>query len=205
MHVVGDQRRRPSACVCPPPPSCCCRASLRSPAPPRRAPRSAAAPETVAPARGTRRAGRLHAARVGRVVRRVPFRMAGVDEGDELVRRARRPRRPRRRVPAGGGRCRAVSVPYCSCHHIECTTSTESSGVQARGAGAQQQVFPGPRRRGSRARRSRRARTPRLTARSSAGAASITRRATARKPKRRARVSCSSATAPNSSDNSPAA
>ena len=162
MHVIGDQRHtrarvhaghRPVVAAGRRRPR---RAGL-SAAP---AKRSCAGKDCVSTARESVQAACTHG-RFGGVVRRVPVGVAGVDEGDE--------RRARAGVAARGRGARSRrrrsissrSVPYCSCHHIECTTSTESSGSHARGLRAQQQVFPGPRVQASEACVARRARTPR--------------------------------------------
>ena len=91
------------------------------------------------------RAGRLDAARVGGVVRRVPVRVPRVDERDELVRGFRRgaggrtARSSRRRSSLVAQRA-VLQLPPHRMHH-------EHRILRRPGArlGAQQQVFPGSR------------------------------------------------------------
>ena len=146
----------------------------------------------------------MHAARVGRIVRRVPVAVAGIDETDELanaVRRAFRGRRALETPPPDFLVDGAVlQLPPHGVHHQHRILRATMAAASRAATGIPRVAHRDP---------VSPAFTPRayasMTARSSAGAPATTRRATLRKPKRRARMSCLSATAPNSSDNSPAA
>ncbi len=76
-------------------------------------------------------AGRLHAGRFGGIVRRIPVRVAGVDEGDEVVcgRRRRCSRPPRAR----GGACRSRRA---GCRTAAATTSSAPPARSPRAATA---------------------------------------------------------------------
>ena len=110
VHVVGDQRDTGLRVDARPPPSCCCPAPRVPPARAGGAGGGRKSQQRRKRLREHRRAvcaqAASHAARVGGVVRRIPVRVTGVDEGDEFVRgvaaspRARRPR-------ARGGAVRA--------------------------------------------------------------------------------------------------